>query len=58
MPFYTDCCINQLPYLEPTKQLGKASHMASSQAAKTFLITGVSSGFGRALAEAALRDAP
>jgi NAD(P)-dependent dehydrogenase (short-subunit alcohol dehydrogenase family) len=38
-------------YIEPTIEIGKAPAMA-----KTFLITGVSSGFGRALAEAALSD--
>lgn len=38
-------------YIEPTITIGKAPAMA-----KTFLITGVSSGFGRALAEAALSD--
>jgi NAD(P)-dependent dehydrogenase (short-subunit alcohol dehydrogenase family) len=38
-------------YIEPTIGIGKAPAMA-----KTFLITGVSSGFGRALAEAALSD--
>src|SRR6202042_3938446 len=46
-----DYCINQADYIEPTIGSGKASPMA-----KTFLITGVSSGFGRALAEAALSD--
>jgi NAD(P)-dependent dehydrogenase (short-subunit alcohol dehydrogenase family) len=51
MPFYADYCINQAAYIEPTIESGKASSMA-----KTFLITGVSSGFGRALAEAALSD--
>jgi NAD(P)-dependent dehydrogenase (short-subunit alcohol dehydrogenase family) len=50
MPFYADYCINQAAYIEPT-MIGKASPMT-----KTFLITGVSSGFGRALAEAALGD--
>jgi NAD(P)-dependent dehydrogenase (short-subunit alcohol dehydrogenase family) len=49
MPFYADYCINQATYIEPVISIGKASVMA-----KTFLITGVSSGFGRALAEAAL----
>jgi NAD(P)-dependent dehydrogenase (short-subunit alcohol dehydrogenase family) len=38
-------------YIEPTMKIGKAPPMA-----KTFLVTGVSSGFGRALAEAALSD--
>jgi NAD(P)-dependent dehydrogenase (short-subunit alcohol dehydrogenase family) len=38
-------------YIEPAIEIGKAPAMA-----KTFLITGVSSGFGRALAEAALSD--
>jgi NAD(P)-dependent dehydrogenase (short-subunit alcohol dehydrogenase family) len=38
-------------YIEPAIGIGKAPAMA-----KTFLITGVSSGFGRALAEAALSD--
>jgi len=38
-------------YIEPTIEIGKAPAVA-----KTFLITGVSSGFGRALAEAALSD--
>jgi NAD(P)-dependent dehydrogenase (short-subunit alcohol dehydrogenase family) len=51
MPFYANCCINQAAYVEPTIRLGKALPMA-----KTFLITGVSSGFGRALAEAAMND--
>ena len=51
MPFYANCCINQATYVEPTIRLGKALPMA-----KTFLITGVSSGFGRALAEAAMND--
>jgi NAD(P)-dependent dehydrogenase (short-subunit alcohol dehydrogenase family) len=51
MPFYADYCINQPDYIEPTIRIGKASPMA-----KTLLITGVSSGFGRALAEAALSD--
>src|ERR1700721_1494880 len=51
MPIYTDYCINQGAYIELTIRSGKASPMA-----KTFLITGVSSGFGRALAEAALGD--
>jgi NAD(P)-dependent dehydrogenase (short-subunit alcohol dehydrogenase family) len=51
MPFYADYCINQAAYIEPVISIGKASRMA-----KTFLITGVSSGFGRALAEAALAD--
>jgi NAD(P)-dependent dehydrogenase (short-subunit alcohol dehydrogenase family) len=51
MPCYADYCINQSPYVEPliSGDIGKASAMA-----KTFLITGVSSGFGRALAEAAI----
>jgi NAD(P)-dependent dehydrogenase (short-subunit alcohol dehydrogenase family) len=39
----------------PTIKLEKASPMTNALA-KTFLITGVSSGFGRALAEAALSD--
>ena len=51
MPFYADYCMNQPAYMELTIDPGKASYMA-----KTFLITGVSSGFGRALAEAALSD--
>jgi NAD(P)-dependent dehydrogenase (short-subunit alcohol dehydrogenase family) len=51
MPFYADYCINQAAYIEPVISTGKASVMA-----KTFLITGVSSGFGRALAEAALAN--
>jgi NAD(P)-dependent dehydrogenase (short-subunit alcohol dehydrogenase family) len=51
MPLYADYCINQADYIEPAIRIGKASPMA-----KTFLITGVSSGFGRALAEAALSD--
>ena len=51
MPFYADYCINQAHYIEPTNQKRKDISMA-----KTFLITGVSSGFGRALAEAALSD--
>jgi NAD(P)-dependent dehydrogenase (short-subunit alcohol dehydrogenase family) len=51
VPLYADYCINQAEYIEPAIRIGKASPMA-----KTFLITGVSSGFGRALAEAALSD--
>jgi NAD(P)-dependent dehydrogenase (short-subunit alcohol dehydrogenase family) len=51
MPFYADYCINQSDYIEPAIGIGKATSMA-----KTFLITGVSSGFGRALAKAALND--
>ena len=51
MPFYASCCIDQAAYVEPTIRFGKALRTA-----KTFLITGVSSGFGRALAEAALSD--
>jgi NAD(P)-dependent dehydrogenase (short-subunit alcohol dehydrogenase family) len=50
MPFYADYCINQPTYIEPAIELEALSM------AKTFLITGVSSGFGRALAEAALSD--
>src|SRR6201992_673958 len=42
-------------YLSPATRSGKAIPMTKTSA-KTFLITGVSSGFGRALAEAALRD--
>jgi NAD(P)-dependent dehydrogenase (short-subunit alcohol dehydrogenase family) len=55
--FYTDYHINQMtlcPALQdfsPAIRSGKAIPMAM-----TFLITGVSSGFGRALADAALRD--
>jgi NAD(P)-dependent dehydrogenase (short-subunit alcohol dehydrogenase family) len=55
MPFYADYCINQPAYIEPTIRSGKASPMANL-VAKTFLVTGVSSGFGRALAEAAIRE--
>jgi NAD(P)-dependent dehydrogenase (short-subunit alcohol dehydrogenase family) len=51
MPFYADYCINQADYVEAAIRSGKASFMA-----RTSLITGVSSGFGRALAEAALSD--
>jgi NAD(P)-dependent dehydrogenase (short-subunit alcohol dehydrogenase family) len=51
MPFYADYCINQSDYIETAIGIGKATSMA-----KTFLITGVSSGFGRALAKAALND--
>jgi NAD(P)-dependent dehydrogenase (short-subunit alcohol dehydrogenase family) len=51
MPFYADYCINQADYIEPTIGIGRTSPMK-----KTFLITGVSSGFGRALAGAALSD--
>jgi NAD(P)-dependent dehydrogenase (short-subunit alcohol dehydrogenase family) len=51
MPLYADYCINQVDYIEPAISIRKAAPMA-----KTFLITGVSSGFGRALAEAALSD--
>src|SRR5258708_26820877 len=43
------------PISSSTVQSGKAAAMAQTKA-KTFLITGVSSGFGRALAQAALRD--
>ena len=50
MPLYADYCINQAAYIEP------ATEMEGHPMAKTFLITGVSSGFGRALAEAALSD--
>jgi NAD(P)-dependent dehydrogenase (short-subunit alcohol dehydrogenase family) len=55
MPIYPDYCINQADYIEPAIKIEKASPM-TNPLAKTFLITGVSSGFGRALAEAALSD--
>jgi predicted Rossmann-fold nucleotide-binding protein len=48
---YANCHINQAAYVEPATRLGEALPMA-----KRFLITGVSSGFGRALAEAAISD--
>ncbi len=51
MKFYANYCNNKAAYVEPAIRLRKALSMA-----KTFLITGVSSGFGRALAEAALSD--
>lgn len=51
MPIYADYCINQADYIEPTIWNVRTSPMA-----KTFLITGVSSGFGRALAKAVLSD--
>src|ERR1700751_5817570 len=51
MPFYADYCINQADYIEQTIGIGRTSPMT-----KTFLITGVSSVFGRALAGAALSD--
>src|ERR1700722_13028363 len=43
------------PISSPTNSIWKGSAMAQTTS-KTFLITGVSSGFGRALAQAALRD--
>lgn len=55
MPFYADYCINQAAYMEHVIGARKASPKGTIMA-KTFLITGVSSGFGRALAEAALSD--
>jgi NAD(P)-dependent dehydrogenase (short-subunit alcohol dehydrogenase family) len=51
MPIYADYCTYQPRYIGLAIEIGKASAMA-----KTFLITGVSSGFGRALAEAALSE--
>jgi NAD(P)-dependent dehydrogenase (short-subunit alcohol dehydrogenase family) len=51
IPIYANCHINQAAYVEPATRLGEALPMA-----KRFLITGVSSGFGRALAEAAISD--
>jgi NAD(P)-dependent dehydrogenase (short-subunit alcohol dehydrogenase family) len=49
-PWHRRVRIPEAAYIDLVISIGKASVMA-----KTFLITGVSSGFGRALAEAALR---